>query len=448
MKNLGNWSGPVGGGRDRGQEGSVMVLALVVLTVVMMLAAGLSQFSLRADREVGSRTDAVRAQYLAEAGLSEAIAALRSGFSGAVGTPENPATLMGGVFWVVVTPVPPSSLRLECTALAGSGRAALSIIVGDMTEEPLFSAVLNSDETLTLNSGVTIDSFDSELGGYDPQRVNVGFGGRPYALAGGHVASNSDIVLNANAVLFGDATPGPGHVVHNVATGSHISGSTTPALTPFAFPPITPPSVPSAGPFTLAPSTSLTLPPGNHGYGNFALERNSTLTVTGPATLVMDDFTGGKDSRLVINAANGPVTIFVQGNYNHISGFEAVPAPGSPMALAFMVQGGGDVLFPSAARVRGAYYVPNAAVTFASNCEAWGSFAGRRIDMSSSMRFHYDESLSKHWNTEGSQAGESLRQLSWQRGTVAPDLMRDRRDPFVILGLEQGDLPSPSEAWL
>ena len=424
------------------------MMALIVLTVVMMLAGGLQQLSLRADREVGSSTDDARALYLAEAGLGEAISALRAGRSGAVGSPANPAVLNGGVFWVTATGVLPNSILLECTALAGSGRAAVEVVVGDMTEEPLFQAVLNSDETLTMNSGVTVDSYDSELGTYASQVVNIGFGGRPYAIDGGDVACNSDIVLNSGAVLFGDATPGPGHVVFDAATGSHVSGSTAPAAAPFSFPPIDVPTVASTGPFTLPSMANQALGPGTYGFDDMSLEKDSTLTVTGPATIVINNFTGGKDARLQVDATGGPVTFFVQGDYTHLSGFRTAPVAGSPMALAFMVDGDNDVVFPSQTPVQGAYYVPNAAVTFAANCEAWGSFAARRIDMSSSMKFHYDESLAKHWNSDGGESGEAIRQLSWQRTSVDPDFMRDRRDPFQLLGVEMANLPNPAQAWL
>ena len=142
------------------------------------------------------------------------------------------------------------------------------------------------------------------------------------------------------------------------------------------------------------------------------------------------------------------MTIFVASTYTHTSNFESVPVGNSPMALAFMIQSPNDVVFPSSTGIRGAYYVPNANVLFASNCEAWGSFAANRIDMSSSMKFHYDESLAKHWEADGSTGKDPLRLLLWQPVPVAADLIKDRRDPFQVLNVAKAALPSPANAWI
>ncbi len=59
-------------------------------------------------------------------------------------------------------------------------------------------------------------------------QVGSMYNGIAYALDGGDLRSNSDIILNARASVFGDAAPGPeGNVQFNV--DSYVSGSTTPA---------------------------------------------------------------------------------------------------------------------------------------------------------------------------------------------------------------------------
>jgi len=58
------------------------------------------------------------------------------------------------------------------------------------------------------------------------------------------------------------------------------------------------------------------------------------------------------------------------------------PPPGLPLLPPLRVLGwvqGQNVVFPSATKIRGAYYVPNANITFSSSSECWGAFAANRI---------------------------------------------------------------------
>jgi hypothetical protein len=200
---------------------------------------------------------------------------------------------------------------------------------------------------------------------------------------------------------------------------------------------------------SIANGAAAAIPAGTHSFSALSIGKAATLTVTGPATIVVDDFTGGKDSRLVIDASAGPVTFFVRSSYNHISGFEAMPASGSPMALAWLIEPSQGIVFPSAAKVRGAYYAPNADITFAANNEAWGSFAGNRVMMSSTMKFHYDEVLSQYWNASTGQNVDPLQVRSWQVVDIAPARLKtDRRNPFAALGVSKGNLRPPTQRWL
>jgi hypothetical protein len=433
-------------GRASSRRGSVIVLSLIVLTALLMLGAALYRIASAAESEVQGREDDQRAFYLAEAGLSEAMVSLREGSSGAIASQDEPAYLAGGVLWVTAEDLGDGRSRLIANGMAGSGRAALEVVVEDQSQEPLFRAVLNSDDVMTLASGVKIDSFDSELGSYASQVANS-YAGTPYAKDNGDVLSNSDILLNAGAMVFGDAKPGPGHSV-SLATGTHVSGSIAPSPEPFLFTPIPVPPIAGASAYNLPPSSSATIPPGTWGFGNFTLNKASNLTIQGPATLVVNNFTGGKDARLKIDASGGPVTIFVQGSYTHLANFEALPTAGSPMALAFMVQGSNDVVFPNLTKVRGAYYVPNAQVVFSNDNEAWGSFAAKKISMSNTMKFHYDESLAKHWETNGMGETDPLQWLSWSQSSPPADVLADRRDPYQVLDVVRADLPTPTAAWV
>lgn len=434
------------GAKDYGERGSAIVFSLIILTSLMTLGVLFYNMAARTAREVNSNVDDQRAHYLADAALAEAMIAVRAKApgNGAVASQANPAYLGSGVLWVTSTDLGANRTRLVSTAMVGGGRASIEAVVELEIIDPIFFAVLNSRETLTLNADVVIDSYDSELGDYVSQAVNT-YGGYTYANDDGDITSNEGIALSSGATVFGDASPGPGYAV-SMAASSYVSGSTAPATTAFSFPPIPVPTVTSSGPYSVPINGTATLPAGTYGFDAFTLNKAAKLTINGPATLVVTDFTGGKDARLTIDASAGPVTIFVQGNYSHMSNFEAQPAAGSPMALAFMVQGNQDVVFPALSKVRGAYYVPNANVLFGSSNEAWGSFAANRVDMSSSMRFHYDESLSKYWDAGNGK--DPLRLLAWFPTSVTPaNLLRNRRDPFQVLGVNKAALLSPANSW-
>src|SRR5688572_7622855 len=336
--------------RGKGNEGSALISVMVPLFGVMVLGYAFFRSTLAAKHDVRSDLDDQRAFFLAEAGLNEAFESARAGNPGGLASPEQPALLGGGLVWVVATPLGDDRLQLVSTGMAGSGRSALEAVIHVRPEKPpLFVATLNSKEVLTLNEGVMIDSFDSAEGSYLSQDVNTGHGYQ-YAGANGDVRSNENIVMNARATVFGDAYPGPEHVV-TMATGSYIDGTVEPAAEPFVFAGIDFPIFTPQGDFSVAAAGTRTLAPGNYDFDNFVINKDGRLTVTGPATIVGDAFTGGKTAKLDIDATAGPVTFFVRGSYLHTSGFECRPVGSSPMALAFLVNGAGDVVFPSLTKV-------------------------------------------------------------------------------------------------
>jgi len=428
-------------------SGSALVPVLVLLAGILLMSFAFSHSTLSEHKSLESSLDDRRAFYLAEAGLHEAYEALRDGRSGNVGDIGAPAYLDGGLLWVTAEDIGNDQRRLVATALSGRGRQALEAVVHLAPDKPpLFVATLNSKETLTLNEGVIIDSYDSEVGTYASQ-VASAKDGISYANANGDVRSNQDIILNAHAYDFGDAIPGPGQNV-SLSTGAYIDGAIVPATEEFIFPDIEYPVFTPQGNYTVPTAGTKTLGPGNYDFDTFSIGKDATLTVTGPATIVVDDFAGGKTANLKIDASGGPVTFYVRNSYTHTSGFTADAVTGSPMLLAFLVGGTQDIVFPSATKVRGAYYAPNADILFANGNECWGAFAANRISMSNDMRFHYDETLLRAWSGESGNDGDRLSVLAWHRTAVLPqNLVTSRRDPLVLLGVRAEQLLSPGDSW-
>lgn len=431
--------------RDEGSEGAALFAVVTVVVVLTALSMTLLQRSSSYKEEVGTSASDDGARLLALAGVNEAMTALRAGSSGAVGTLGAPARLGDGLLWVTSEELPSGAFRLKSTAMAGSGRHAMSAVVersGGLGD--LFRATINAKDSLTLSSGVMVDSFNSTLGTYESQATNT-TNGIPHANTNGDVMSNVDITLNSNATVFGDATPGPDHTV-SLANGAYVDGSMNPASNPFDYPVIEVPDYGSTGPHTVVGSE--TLGSGNYHFDDLTLNKNARLTIQGPANVVVDStFYGGKLAGLVIDATDGPVTIYCD-TYVHESGFAAVPVEGSPMAVAFMITGQSDIVFPSGTDIRGAYYAENSDIVFSADNEAWGAFVGNAIGMNSSMKFHFDEDLAEHW--DGGDAGSvEVESLAWFDDTVEPQwLLQKRGDPFRLLGVQRSELAAPALAWI
>lgn len=426
-----------------------MALVPVLILVIGLMAATMALLDQgrSAKDEVASAVDDQRAELMADAALAEAVAALQAGATGAIGNSDQPAQLGQGVLWVDLEDLGDGNVRLTANAMAGSGRHAKALVLhregGGLGD--LFRATINSKDTLTMNADVVVDSFASKDGDYASQAVNT-TNGHVHANTNGDVLSNSDIVMNTNSTVFGDATPGPGHSVSMVPT-SYVHGSTSPAPTPFEFPVIETPSYGSSGPLTVAGSKDL--PAGDYEFDSLTINKDATLTVHGPANIVVPGFTGGKNATLLIDATDGPVTIYCE-QYTHTSGFKSLPVDGSPMAVAFLVTGPNDIVFPSASLVNGAYYAEQSNILFANQSEAFGSFVANKIEMASSMKFHYDESLADYWKGGGGDdsSGVEFTALACYAAAVPHGYTADRRDPFTILGRSSKELPSPSQAWV
>jgi hypothetical protein len=430
------------------KQGSALVMTLVVVVVLTLASIAIISTQVMTSKATSASFDDSKAEMLVQAAVSEAIVAIRGGSFGGVGTEASPARLGDGLFWVETTDLGSGRYHLYAIAAVGAGRAASEVVVnvgGD--EGPVFTSTLNSDEPLTLNEGVTTDSYNSADGTYDSQAVNV-TNGITHANTEGDMSSNNDVVMNARATVLGDATPGPGHTV-TYGTDAYVEGSTLPASEEYAFPPVEVPNVPVSGDFLVPSAGNVSLSPGVYGYSNFEIGKDAVLTIHGPATVVVDDFSGIKDSQLVIDAVDGPVTFYIQGTYFHDRGFEALAESGSPLALAFFIASSADIAFPSDTNIRGAYYAPESHISFASGNEAWGSFAGSRVSMSSGMRFHYDEDLAEHWEDDTGQGEDEMGYVMWIPARISIDALRaNRGDPFALLGVDRGNLRSPADAWL
>ena len=141
-----------------GRRGSALVLSLVAVTVVTTIGIAYLGLSATTSRRLSADLEAQQAFYLAEAGLAEAFQAVRIGRTGEIGSFERPATYGNGLLWVAAEDTSDQQVRLECTAMVGSGRTVLAMTV-EPVEEPLgFFA----DQDLVVESVLLVDGFNSD----------------------------------------------------------------------------------------------------------------------------------------------------------------------------------------------------------------------------------------------------------------------------------------------
>jgi hypothetical protein len=201
--------------------------------------------------------------------------------------------------------------------------------------------------------------------------------------------------------VWGNATSGPGATT-TVLGNAVCFGSTNPATEPISFPPIVVPSYPSLGAWSI--NGAATLPPGDYQYTGFMIRANSSLTVTGPANIVVDNFTMRSGAQLIVDATNGPVEIWVIDDFIINSNTLIAATDFKPAAIEVNLLSDNvidpnvvvdlDVVdFDSNARLFGTIYAPNANIAIDSNFELFGSLVARSVDLDSNSRIHFDESL-------------------------------------------------------
>jgi hypothetical protein len=436
----------------------VLVGALTVLTLVFL------RIGQRVTDEQLATVESARASYLAEAGIAEALEALRSGKSGNVGASDDPAYLGGGVVWVTATDLGSGRTQLDSLAMKDSGRAALRVVVengagggsgsgGGGSAGDGFFHMLFSNKHLQLDQSVMIDSYDSSLGTYASQATNT-HGGTAYAGANGGASGNSTIQLDTNVKVFGDVHSGPNDSV-SMSGGAYVSGSTTPNPATVPLAPVTVPVVSSSGAYSVANYQSKTLSAGTYHFTSVTMGKFSSLTINGPATLVWDGFTTGQSATLNVDCTNGPVIIYDTGVWSVDKNFVVGPVPGSPVDASFLISSTGTVQFDQGSKIYVGFYAPNAKIQVDQGAEVWGALAADEISVDQGTKFHFDENLRGFelpWDVPdsilGTTGGSEPQIVSWMKIDFPVDLYAaDRRDPFSVLGVKKAELRSPAEAW-
>jgi hypothetical protein len=385
------------GERRRGAALLYVVILAVVLAGMSLALLGMNLSTTKARVETANTQ---RSFYAAEAGISDAFYRVNAGriplpdvAPTYLGSGTSPLTLGTSSYWAVLTKLNSRSYSIDATGIDGRDQDRLELVMAEIPDGFFQYAAFGANGVL-LESNAFVDSYDSSLGSYQSQVQ----GGNAFALEHGNVGSNSDIVMRSNTQIYGDAIPGPGHVVNDSAPGAFISGSTDPAKAPIPFPPIAVPTITSSG--TLVGNSTVTLGPGNVHYDSVHMMGGSTLRVVGPANFVVDDLLMRSNTNLVFDSTAGPIQVYGTHNFVIDSNVTIQNVTASAVGVTLLLSGDNmsprshdQISIATNADFIGAIYAPNESFRIASNFNIYGSIMCGYLDLASYGKIHYDQAL-------------------------------------------------------
>jgi hypothetical protein len=384
------------------------------------LATALVTVNVSSAMQQRQESNSMHARYVCQAGLAQGMYELRRGNSGAVATPNAPSVWGASSFWVTATALTADVSRLTATAIDDRHSSRMELTVREVPNTIWRFAAFGKEE-LHMDSNARVDSYNSTLGLWDAQASGAGV--ERHALTNGDVGSNGDVNMDQNSQAWGDATAGPDHST-TVLGNAEVTGTTLPMDAEIEFPPLVVPSFPSVA----SPSAGgATVASGDYTFGNVTLNANKTLNITGPARIVMTNFTLKSGSQVVIDASAGPVEFWVIDDFKMSSNSQIASTDFLPKNVKLNLLSDNvinpevivdldDVDFDSNSKLFGTIYAPNAKITIDSNFELFGSMLAREVDLDSNCFIHFDEDL---LNSTAS-AQVKLEVLCWRELPVNP----------------------------
>lgn len=374
---------------------AMLVASMATLSFALVSVVGSANRALK-----GSRND-LNAIYISEAAISDAVFDLATGGDGNVGSRINPVNYGGADYWVEAKDLGSGLTSLTSYGEDNGAVSRLELIVrSNASADNLYQWAAFGRDSMTMDSAARTDSYDSGTGSYDDQEVN-GNGSKRYANIDGDVGSNADITMKQNSKVWGDAIPGQSGTA-SVLGNATVSGSTASATTDVFFTPLVIPTTPSSGNWTA--SGSQTLSAGDHAYDDLIVA--GTLTIIGPATIVVSNLTLNSNKEIVIDATAGAVEIFVLEDFDMNSNTLISSITDTPSDVKLYLESDNiidpdvdvnldpaNIDFDSNSELFGTIYAPNAHVSIDSNFRLYGSLVARSVHLDSNSRVHFDEAL-------------------------------------------------------
>jgi hypothetical protein len=200
--------------------------------------------------------------------------------------------------------------------------------------------------------------------------------------------------------------------------------------------------IPSSG-LLLVPPGSV-VPPGDHHFSAVDVIAG-TLTIQGPARIVMDDFRLRSNTNLVLDSSTGPIEIYGTDDFIVASNSTIVTTSQAATGVSLYLVGGPSqvVELKSNSAFYGVIYCPEGTVDIRSNFEVFGSVMADQLIVNANVKVHFDESLNAT-----PPVNEQYILSSWcVTGLPATNLATSRLDPYSLLGLDPAAMWSPADAY-
>ncbi len=272
----------------------------------------------------------------------------------------------------------------------------------------------------------------------------------PTTGGGGLVGSNGSITLSdptdSGVEIFGDLAPGPGE---EATVGESVlhTGEILARAEPLVLAPVSVPDVELLPGFIHDSAIVRILPPADIGYESIEVRGDSQVTLQGPGTLVVNDFTLRDGATLLIENDGGSVNVYVLNSVDFRSGSRIDVTSQDPSKLSIQVAGPDrSVTLAGQSLFHGMVYAPESEVSIGDAFEIFGSLAAGRLVLAPGARLHFDS------GTLGDSGAVPLPKLVGWRIDEVPTAIKQRTDPFKLLDLDEDDLLAlgeevESESW-
>lgn len=259
----------------------------------------------------------------------------------------------------------------------------------------VFQQGLFGDKGISMSGNSFTDSYDSDIGPYDPLHPGTN----------GDIATNSKdigaISMIEHAIVNGDASTGPNGtvVLSNSATVTGNISHDTHRDLPKVIIPSYLTNLENGGTYKLANDNSGTLSEGNYKYSNINLSGKSKLNISGDVKIYLTDTSSlsiiGQAELTIL--AGSKLAIYVDGKIgaagNGITNLTNIPA--NCLILSTYTGNDEGVKLAGNGSFYGAVYAPKTAIKITGNGDLHGSFTGSSVNIPGNAKIHYDEALSK-----------------------------------------------------
>ncbi len=256
---------------------------------------------------------------------------------------------------------------------------------------PPFKFAAFAEDGIMIDQDVMIDSYDTRNGDYD-NLANVGSEGD----IGTNSGDFSAIYMDNSADLAGNALSGYESDPESVIItdpGANIDGEKRALDYEVELPPITPPTLPWRGDYSMSGTDSIFL---SGQYSSFTMEANSVVTIEDDVIFyITGDFYMDQNSRLDIAIGASLQIIMGSGSFEMDQSSSINNLSQDPTKFVLFGTPGftGDIYIDQGSEFYGAIYAPNAFVELDQGDGFYGAIIAKDILFDQDTVLHYDKAL-------------------------------------------------------